>query len=78
MLCFRDTTEIPTAQTGESRQRSGTVARLRVFNLEFTEPRPFSHGVGRGEAKKKDAKNTAVFLALIENPLARSLALSET
>ena len=55
MLCFRDTTEIPTAQTGESRQRSGTEARLRVFNVEFTEPCPFHMALVVVEAKK-DAK----------------------
>ena len=56
MLCFRDTTEIPTAQTGESRQRSGTEAKLRVFNLESQNSARFHMAFVVGEAKKNDAK----------------------
>ena len=72
MLCFPDTTEIQTAQTGESRQRSGTEARLRVFNLQSQNPVLFHMAALVVVEAKNDAKNTAVFLALIENPLARS------
>ena len=72
MICFVSVTQ-PKFQPRKPENRgkemlNGTENKLRVFKLRSQNPVLFLISLGVVEAKK-DAKNTAVFLALIENPL---------